>query len=90
MANKRQLKKGINALCNELLSETVAITLCGKQVEQKDIDKVMVNILNLQDDMLNRVSHPEPGMSQKAYFKKMRADILASVDDITEQIKAIL
>lgn len=90
MANKRQLKRGINTLCNELLAETVAITLCGKTFAQEDIDKILVNILKLQDDMLNRVSHPEPGLPQKAYFKNLQTDMATGVESIAEQIKALL
>ncbi len=90
MANKRQLKKGINFLCGELMAETVAIKHYQKPVRQQDLDNVMTGILRLQDDMLNRVSHPEPGMPQKAFYKKLRTDMVHGVDDIVAQINALL
>ena len=90
MANRRQLKKGINFLCGELFAECVAITHYQKPTLQQDVDNVMTNILKLQDDMLNRVSHPEPGVSQKAFFKKLRTDMSAQTEEIVAQINTLL
>ena len=90
MAKRRELKKGINFLCGELFAECVAIMHYQKPVLQEDVDNIMAGILHLQDDMLSRVSHPEPGMRPKDYFKKLRADMVSHTDEIAEQIKALL
>ena len=90
MATKRQLKKGINFLCGELFAEIVAITHYQKPVRQDDVDNVMTGILRLQDDMISRISHPEPGMAPKAFYKKLRTDMVHGVDDIVAQINALL
>lgn len=90
MAKRRELKKAINFLCGELFAECVAITHYQKPTPQADIDNVMTSILNLQDDMLSRVSHVEPGMRPSVFFKKLRTDLVAQTDDIVEQIKGLL
>lgn len=90
MANKRELKKGINFLCGELLAEAVAITHYQKPQRQDDVDNVLTGILRLQDDMLNRVSHPEPGIKARDYYKRLRQDMVHGVDDIVAQINALL
>ncbi len=90
MAKRRELKKAINFLCGELFAECVAVMHYQKPVPQGDIDNVMTSILTLQDDMLNRVSHVEPGMKASAYFKKLREDMVSQTDEIVEQIKALL
>ena len=90
MAKRRDLKKGINFLCGELFAECVAIMHYQKPTPQEDVDNVMTSILNLQDDMLSRVSHVEPGMKAKDYFKKLREDMLSHTDEIVEHIKALL
>ena len=87
---RRDLKKGINFLCGELFAECVAIMHYQKPTPQEDVDNVMASILNLQDDMLSRVSHVEPGMKAKDYFKKLREDMLSHTDEIVEHIKALL
>lgn len=90
MAKRRELKKGINFLCGELFAECVAIMHYQKHGPQEDVDNVMTSILNLQDDMLCRVSHVEPGIKAKAFFKKLRTDMTSRTEEIVEQIKALL
>lgn len=90
MAKRRDLKKAINFLCGELFAECVAIMHYQKPTPQDDIDSVMTSILRMQDDMLNRVSHVEPGLKASAYFKQLRADIAQQTDDIVEHIKGLL
>ena len=90
MAKRRELKKGINYLCGELFAECVAIMHYQKPIPQEDVDNVMTSILNLQDDMLNRVSHVEPGIKAKEFFKKLRTDMVERTDEIVEQIKSLL
>ena len=90
MAKRRDLKKGINYLCGELFAECVAVMHYQKPAPQDDVDQVMASILRLQDDMLSRVCHPEPGMKAKDYFKKLRADVVSSSDEIVEHIKALI
>ena len=90
MAKRRDLKKAINFLCGELFAECVAITLYQKPTPQADVDGVMTSILRLQDDMLNRVSHTEPGMKPALYFKKLKEDMTSRTEEIVEQIKALL
>ena len=90
MAKRRELKKAINFLCGELFAESVAITLYQKSVKQEEADQVMTRILNLQDDMLRRVSHPEPGMKARAYFDHLRADLEREAEEIVTQIQGLL
>ena len=90
MAKRRNLKKAINFLCGELFAECVAIMHYQKPTPQADIDNVMTSILKLQDDMLSRMSHVEPGMKAKEYFKKLRDDMVQHSDEIVEHIKALL
>lgn len=90
MAKRRDLKKAINFLCGELFAECVAVMHYQKPTPQTDIDQVMTSILRLQDDMLNRVSHVEPGMKAREYFRKLRTDMVTRTDEIVEHIKALL
>lgn len=88
MANKRDLKKRINNLCGDLFAECVACVHYAK-VNRDDADAVMMNILNMQDDILCRVSHIEPGLSTKVFFKKLNDDLSSNTQSIIEQIEAL-
>ncbi len=86
---RRELKKQINFLCSELLAECVACLCCGKAKNRADVDNVMVSILQLQSDMISRISHVQPGAT-KPFFKKLHSELITRTDEIVEQIKELL
>jgi len=88
MANKRQLKKRINNICGDLFAECIACVYYAK-VNREDADSVMLSILNMQDDILCRVSHIEPGLKTKVFFQKLNKDLNESVESIITQIEAL-
>lgn len=56
------------------------------KVDLEDAKSVMCSILNLQEDMICRASHVEPGLSAKTFFAKLRDDMSKRVAEIIEQI----
>lgn len=89
MANKRQLKKQINYLCGELIAECIS-TLQYNKVNHDDVENVMMGIMIMQDDMICRTSHVQPGMKAKVFFNKLRNDMADQVDEIIDQINGIV
>lgn len=85
MANRRKLKKNINYICSELFAECVALMHYNIDVKQEDIDNLMSRILIMQDDFISRISHTEPG-NVKYFYKKLKTDFSAQVDDIVNTI----
>ena len=49
----------------------------------RQADKVMTDILDMQDDFVSRISHTEPG-NVKGFYKKLREDFNARVSSILE------
>lgn len=88
MANKRQLKKRVNSICGDLFAECIACVLYAK-VDRENADAVMVDILNIQDDILCRISHVEPGLSAKKFFKKLNDDFQSAIESIVTQIEGL-
>ncbi len=89
MANKRSLKKQINLLCGSLLVECVATAHYKENIPQEDIDSIMLSVLRLQDDMICRVSHVQPGMKPAVFFKKLRQEMAERAEEIMNQLYAI-
>ncbi len=85
---RRELKKTINYLSGELLAECFAVLSYNKTERIEDVENVMKSILQMQNDMLNRLSHVEPG-STKLFFKKLKEEIAQRTDEIVEQIKGL-
>ena len=86
MANKRTLKKGIKLICEELFAECIAASLYGHNADQGNVDALLYSIIHTQDDFTARISHPEPGMAAKVYFRDLREMFTAQASDIIDQI----
>ena len=86
MANKRTLKRGIHLICEELFAEAVAVSLYGAEAQRESANALLFSIVKTEDECIRRVSHPEPGMKPKDYFKDLREKFSAQVSDIIDQM----
>ena len=86
MANKRTLKKSITQICEAMFSECVATTISAKKSSQENIEALLFSIVRMQDDFISRISHPEPGMPAKKYFKVLREQFAAQASEVIDQI----
>ena len=86
MANKRSLKHIINLICEELFAEAVAASFYGNQPNEENAEAVLSSILRLQSNYICRISHPEPGMEAKQYYKDLREKFSIEADEIIDQI----
>lgn len=83
MASRRTLKKNVNYIAGELFTECIVISLYVPGTDKKKADELMAEILNMQDEFISRISHTEPG-NVKVFYKKLRADFNAKVDEIID------
>ena len=84
MANKRSLKRSITLICEELFAECVAASLYGQN--RDGAEALIYSTIKMQDDFIRRISHPEPGMPAKLYYKDLREKFAAQVGDMVDQI----
>ncbi len=85
MANKRTLKKTINLICEELFAECVAVSLYSDHRENGHA--MFISLIKMQNDLISRISHPEPGLPKKVYYKKLKDDLTESTQEIIDQIQ---
>ena len=86
MANKRDLKRTINYITSELFAECVAASLYSGQPEKGDVDSILSSIVMTNSDFIKRISHPEPGIPAKNYFKDLVAEFNKQANEIVDQI----
>ncbi len=84
MAKKRNLKRNIHLICDDLFAECVAASLYGQN--RDSAESLIYSTIKLQRDFISRVSHPEPGMKASVYFKKLKEDFINQVSEIDDQI----
>ena len=88
MANKRTLKKCINLICEDLFAESVAVSLYGPENDRENAEAVLSSIVKMEDHYIKRISHPEPGIPAKKYYKDLREKFSSQVNEILEQINS--
>lgn len=86
MAKRKDLKTGISYLCTELISETVATSLYDSRQNQGNILSTINAIIRMRKDYLSRVSHVEPGMKPKLYFKSIKDSFMRDYEEMLETI----
>ena len=53
---------------------------------EDDVESVFFSIVKMQADFICRISHPEPGMKAKEYYKDLKDKFAAQASDILDQI----
>ena len=87
MAKKRELKRSIDYVCSDLFAEAVAASLYGKKINQENLDALLRVILSVHNDFIRRISHPEPRLPAKAYYKVIINDFNTQVNEIVDHIQ---
>ena len=89
MANRKYLKKIINNICQELFAESIAISLYGEKNTVVDTEALLSSIMDINRNYVNRISHPEPGMPAKVYFKDLIDNFNKDTCEIIDQLFSI-
>ena len=84
MAKRRILKRSITEICSALFAEGVASSL--ENAHPEDAEAILSSLLKMETDFICRISHVEPGMKPKLYFKDLREDFTKEADEIIEHI----
>ncbi len=84
MASKRLLKQRINLICEELFTECVAASLYGQN--RDSAEALIYSTIKMRNNYIRRVSHPEPGITAKAYYKDLKEKFSAQASELLDQL----
>ena len=88
MASRRSLKKTVNYI-TELAAGLCLVESANANAEKREAySEVFLQIINLRNDIISRISHTEPG-SVKQFYKKLRADFNAEVDNVFKKLEEL-
>ncbi len=85
MASKKDLKKNVNYIIGELFTECWIQYNHASGTDKEKAKDLMAKMLTIQNDFVNRISHPEPGQI-KGFYKKFRSDFNAQVNSLIEEL----
>lgn len=86
MANKRNLKRNINYVCSELFSEAIAASMYSSKTSDEDVKALLASILVIHNDYVRRVSHLEPGLTPKVFYKNLVDSFNKQASEIIDQV----
>ncbi len=86
MANKRDLKRGLNYICSELFAECVAASLYNTKCDEETVNSLLRSIMQVHSEYIMRVSHPQPGMAAKKYYRNLIDGFNKEVNNLVDQI----
>ena len=86
MSNKRDLKRTINYICGDLFTEGIAASLYGENRDNAKTEAILTSILVMHSNYIRRVSHVQPGMPAKVYFKDLKDKFSKEVNEIVDQL----
>ena len=86
MSNKRDLKRTINYICGDLFTEGIAASLYGENRDNNNTEAILTAILVMHSNYIRRVSHVQPGMPAKVYFKDLKDKFSKEVNEIVDQL----
>ena len=86
MAKRKTIKRNIHIICTDLWAECVATMLYSTKANENNVEALLHSIINLEHDFVSRVSHVEPGIAPKAYFKDLIDKFNSQSSEIIDQI----
>lgn len=88
MASRKQLKKSINYIFNAVADACIVGNSTSEGEDKATYQRLFVEMLDLHQDIVCRISHTEPG-NVKGFYKKLRIDFNDGVRDVCGQLDAL-
>lgn len=88
MASRRKLKKAINFVSTELITEMYILSFF-KEIDEQALDALVDKVIEMTDNLTKRVNHSdgkEDAKIVKQYFNKLREDWNSSINEIVEEV----
>jgi hypothetical protein len=76
MASIRKLKKDLNYLAYELLTEVFTYRHFHSEMKEKKFDEVILEVIKLRNELIARINNPENPDEIKAHYKKIRTEMV--------------
>ena len=88
MASRRSLKKTVNYI-TELAAGLCLVESANANAEKREaFSEVFLQIINLRNDIISRISHTEPG-NVKGFYKKLKEDFNNGTEAIFKKLEEL-
>jgi len=92
MASIRELKKDIDYLIFEVISDCFVYAGLHPENKTDEVSGIITSAVNLRTDLISRVNNPE-GKSEpkviKAHYKAIKNDLVSGVDKLFDELSSV-
>ena len=83
MANKREIKKDVDYLVGEVISDCYTYLMINGEKNRDNVIEIIGGIVEKRNDLIGRVNHDRNMDSKqiKSHYKAINVDLLAAVDN---------
>lgn len=88
MASIKELKKDINFLASELVTEAYVKQMLKEDIDNDKLSQVIVKAMTYRNELVKRANHPDGKDNPKlvkAYYKKLRLEMMEQFVAISEE-----
>ncbi|MCK4663488.1 MAG: hypothetical protein KAT68_11520 [Bacteroidales bacterium] len=93
MASIKNLKKDIEYLTYEVISDCYTYMYLFPQKKEKEVLGIIENTVKMRNDLIIRVNHPDGKDNPKlvkAHYKKIVKDLITNVDKAFEELSTLI
>ena len=88
MASRRNLKKDISYVIGDLFTECLIYKELVPGTDKAAADEVMVELLKLDSEFTQRISHTEPG-NAKVYYRTLYKDFNEGITQVIDKLNKL-
>lgn len=91
MANLKDLKREINDITNEVISDCFLYLYTNKDKNKKEVTGIMKDTIKTRNDLIYRVNHPVLGDRKKTkeHFSKIKSELVGKMDGYLSELSKI-
>ena len=93
MATKRDIKKDIRYLCEQLILDALEISEIVNDSDKQTVITIVAEIASLYNELISRTNHPDGKDNPKlvkAYFNSISNDLLTECNNIYEKLNKLI
>jgi len=85
MASRRGLKRDISYVIGDIFTECLIYKELVPGTNQKEAEKLIVDLLRIDNEFITRISHTEPG-NAKEYYRALVKDFQTEIGKVIDKL----
>ena len=91
MASVKDLKKEINTLCYEVVSDCFTYNLVNEEKNKDKVLKIITETIQVRNDLINKLNHPPETDKKelKKHYQAIRTEMVKGMDKSLKKLSAL-